>query len=124
MKKSLRIAIMFVVFTAISGCAFGLLAQEVPPIVGGYKEASKTDREVVSAARFAIKSRKRRQRGSLSLISIERAETQVVAGINYRLCLKVKMKGKTQDVGAVVYENLRHKYSLSSWNAGGCHQQE
>jgi hypothetical protein len=122
MKKNLPIVFMFVALIVISGNAFGVLAQG-PPIVGNYREASKIDREVVSAARFAIKSEKRKQGGRLSLVSIERAERQVVAGFNYRLCLKVKMKDETKDVTAVVYKNLRQKYALTSWDTG-CHQQQ
>jgi hypothetical protein len=117
MKKNLLIASMFVAFIVIHGNAFGVMAQG-PPMVGNYREASKTDREVVSAAKFAIKSEKRKQGGRLSLVSIEHAEQQVVAGLNYRLCLKVKMKGKTEDVTAVVYKNLKQKYALTSWDVG------
>jgi hypothetical protein len=119
MKKNLLIAIMLIAFTAISVDAFRTLAQPAQ-IAGGYGEASKTDPEVVSAARFAIKQEQRKLGRRLSLISIERAEVQVVAGLNYRLCLKVKVKGKTQDVTAVVYKNLKQKYSLSRWDAGRC----
>jgi hypothetical protein len=89
-------------------------------IAGGYGEASKTDPEVLSAARFVIKQERRKLGRQLSLISIERAEVQVVAGLNYRLCLKVKTKGKPREATAVVYKNLKQKYSLSSWDAGGC----
>jgi hypothetical protein len=122
MKKSLLIASMFVALIVIQGNALGVLAQETP-IVGNYREASKTDREVVSAARFAIKTEKRKQGGRLSLVSIERAEQQVVAGMNYRLCLKVKSKGKTEDVTVVVYKNLKQKSSLTSWDTG-CNLQQ
>jgi hypothetical protein len=122
MKKSLLIATMFVAFIVVSGNAFDVSAQD-SPMVGSYQEVSKTDREAVSAAKFAIRSEKRQQGGRLSLISIERAERQVVAGLNYRLCLKVKMKGKTENATAVVYKNLEQKYALSSWDTG-CNLQQ
>ncbi len=119
MKRNLLIAIMLIAVAAISTHAFHVLAQPAQ-IAGGYREASKTDPEVLSAARFVIKQERRKLGRRLSLISIERAEVQVVAGLNYRLCLKVKIKGKSQDVTAVVYKNLKQKYSLSSWDGGGC----
>ena len=119
MKKNLLIAIMLIALAAISVGAFRVLAQPAQ-IAGGYGEASKTDPEFLSAARFAVKQERRKLGRRLSLISIERAEVQVVAGLNYRLCLKVKIKGKPQDITAVVYKNLKQKYSLSSWDAGGC----
>ena len=119
MKKNLLIAIMLIAVAAISVDAFRVRAQPAQ-IAGGYREASKTDLEVLSAARFAIKQERRKLGRHLSLISIERAEVQVVAGLNYRLCLKVKINGKTREATAVVYKNLKQKYSLSSWDAGGC----
>jgi len=119
MKNILVIAILLVAFAFVSIHAFDVLAQPAQ-IAGGYSEASKTDPEVLSAARFAIKQERRKLGRHLSLISIERAEVQVVAGLNYRLCLKLKIKGKTQEATAVVYKNLKQKYSLSSWDAGGC----
>src|SRR5437588_8557102 len=118
MKKNLLFAIMLIEFTAVSVDAFRALAQPAQ-IAGGYGEASKTDPEVLSAARFAVKQEGHKLGRQLSLISIERAEVQVVAGLNYRLCLKAKIKGKTQAATAVVYTNLKQKYALSRWDAGG-----
>jgi hypothetical protein len=119
MKKKLLLMLMSVAINAVMGCMLGLQAQE-PPVAGGYQEASRTESDVVSAAKFAIKEEKRKKGVRLSLISIERAETQVVAGINYRLCLRVKIKGKIRSVRTVVYKNLQQKYALSSWEEGDC----
>ncbi len=117
MKQKLLIVIAMIVFMPASGELFVAVAQEAP-IAGGYAEASKTDPEVLSAAKFAIKQHRRKLGRRLSLISIERAEVQVVAGLNYRLCLKVMLKGKTTEATAVIYKNLKQKYSLSRWDAG------
>ena len=119
MKRKLRIILISVAINAVTGCMFGLQAQQ-PPVVGGYQEASRAKPDVVSAAKFVIKEEKRKKGVRLSLISIERAETQVVAGINYKLCLKVKIKDRIQSVTTVVYRNLRQKYSLSSWEEDSC----
>jgi hypothetical protein len=119
MKKNLLGAIMLIALTSLSVDAFDVPAQPAQ-IAGGYSEASKTDPEVLSAASFAIKQESRKLGRRFSLISIERAEVQVVAGLNYRLCLKVKIKGKTQKATAVVSKDLKQKYSLSSWDAGAC----
>ncbi len=114
MKKKLPMILMSVAINAVMGCMFGLPAQQ-PPVVGGYREASRAEPDVVSAAKYAIKKEKRKKGVGLSLISIERAETQVVAGINYKLCLRVKIKDKIQSVTTVVYRNLPQEYSLPSW---------
>jgi hypothetical protein len=115
----LQMILMSVALNAVMGCTFGLQAQE-PPIAGGYREASRAEPDVVSAAKFAIKQEKRKKGARLSLISIERAETQVVAGINYKLCLRVKIKDKIRNVTTVVYRNLQQRYSLASWEEDGC----
>ena len=86
-----------------------------PPMAGAYGEASKTDREVIQAANFAVKQARREKHTAISLIAIKSAQQQVVEGINFKLCLKVKIKGKVESVGTVVYRNLKNKFSLSSW---------
>lgn len=87
---------------------------------GDYQEAPKADPATVAAANFAVTEQQQKQGGTITLVSIKRAETQLVAGINYRLCLKVKAGGKTQTVTAVVNKALNDKYSLTSWEPGGC----
>jgi cystatin-C len=119
MIKKLLLMLMSVAINAVMGCMIGLQAQQ-PPVAGGYQEASRTEPDVVSAAKFAIKEERRKKGVRVSLISIGRAETQVVAGINYRLCLRIKIKGKIQSVRTVVYKNLQRKYSLSSWEEDVC----
>lgn len=114
MKKYWLVLMTFVGLNIGMAGMGATLAQEVP-LAGGYAEASVNDSEVRTAARFAIQAREKQQGSRLSLISIERAETQVVAGLNYRLRLKVKGGGRTQDVTAVVYKDLRQRFRLTSW---------
>lgn len=93
-------------------------AQE-PPLAGGYQERPVTDRGVVAAANFAVREQGRREGTPVSLLSVKRAETQVVAGLNYRLLLSVRVRGEVRDARAVVYQNLGRTYSLSSWQDAG-----
>jgi hypothetical protein len=113
------VIVLSVVLNAVPCGARVLTAQEVP-VAGGYSEAPQTDRDVISAAQFAIAKESRKKGVRVTLVSIEHAERQVVAGLNYKLCLRVKIKGKTQDVTTIVYQNLKQKYSLSSWEKGDC----
>lgn len=130
MKKNWRVVMIalvvpLVIFAALniaSGNGSSAGAQE-KPIVGRYAETSNTDPEAVAAARFAIKTQGRKKHIRISLVAIKRAEAQVVAGFNYRLCMRVKIKGKTRDVTVVVYKTLKQKYSLISWVADGCKKQ-
>jgi hypothetical protein len=120
MKKNLRTVIIIAALNLVLGATSGVLAQQVP-IVGGYAETSSTNAEVVAAARFAVRAERRKEHTYITLLSIERAEQQVVAGMNYRLRLKVKVHNQTQDVTTVVYKNLRQRYSLTSWDVADNH---
>jgi hypothetical protein len=89
-------------------------------ITGGYGEADVKDGEVVKAAKFAVKKRSQTQKAVITLLSIKKAQVQVVSGLNYQLCLRVNVKraGRktvTQFVETVVYRNLKNRYSLTSW---------
>jgi len=94
-------------------------ARQNPPMAGGYSEASARDPEVQRAARFAVREEGRRLGRAVSLLAVRRAEKQVVAGLNYRLSLSVRYGGRTREVSALVYQNLRGAYSLTEWSSAG-----
>lgn len=126
MKKSLRIAIALIALQVAFSCVYLVQAQgRRPPIVGGYKEVSPDDAGVVAAADFAVAEAAQKKELTIKLIAIQRAEQQVVAGINYKLCLKVEVsdkdsEAKVQDVQVVVYRNLQNVQSLTSWEDAEC----
>jgi Aspartic acid proteinase inhibitor len=118
--------IVLVALGVAFGCSIISLGQG-RPIVGGYKEVATDDPEVQAAAEFAVSEQKKKQGDDpLSLVSIEHAERQVVAGMNYRLCLKVKAADEddagveAQDVKVVVFKSLKQEYSLKSWTEENC----
>jgi Aspartic acid proteinase inhibitor len=118
MKKITGKILAFAGIYLLIGGMFSLSAQQ---IVGNYRKISKSNAEVVAAAKFAVRQEKRvKGNRGLSLVSIERAASQIVAGRNYKICMKVKMNGKTQNATAVVFLNLQDKFSLTSWNKGVC----
>lgn len=86
-----------------------------PPVVGGYKKASVSDADVASAAAFAVEAAQPKKGAKYSLLAVENAEKQVVAGMNYKLCLNVKEGDKTENFTAVVFRDLKQKFSLTSW---------
>lgn len=118
MKKRLSTVIIFFVLYLAFGGMLALMAQQ--PQVGGYQDAPKADPAVVAAAKAAVSERQQKEGGSVTLVKIKRAETQLVAGVNYRLCLTVKANGKSQTATVVINKTLDDKYSLTSWEAGGC----
>jgi hypothetical protein len=111
MKSVLLAALVFVMLWA---AAPARAAQDVP-VAGGYSERATGDRGVAAAAAFAVRERGRRTGRRVTLVAIRRAETQVVAGLNYRLLLSVSEGRQSRDVTAVVYQNLRQRLSLESW---------
>jgi len=95
------------------------------PIPGGYSKAGVKEDEVVKAAKFAIKEQAKKDKGGpYKLEQIVSAQRQVVAGINYKLELKVQQKGKSQLVNAVIWKKLDGKHELTEWNVKGGEKEE
>jgi Cystatin domain len=88
-------------------------------IAGGWGEAKVNDPQVLKAARFAVASEQARTDSVFKLVSVVRAEQQVVAGMNYRFCLRLQ-RGKSKTALVQVYRNLQAKFSLTSWAWGAC----
>lgn len=119
MKKHI-IYCSFVAFFVFGMFASGsrVSAQEM---AGGYGDASVADKDVRKAANFAVNTRSRSTGKMLTLVRIVKAEVQVVAGLNYRVCMTVREgRKRAKTVTAVVYKDLRNRRSLSRWKAGGC----
>jgi hypothetical protein len=95
-----------------TACPLVGLAQQT--LVGGYSAASVTEPEVMRAVAFAIKA-KQKKGPKLLLVKILSAQQQVVAGLNYRLELRVKLNNKLKNAEAVVYQNLSGEHKLTSW---------
>lgn len=125
MKNIFRMILIAVIaitsISNVSAVRFVRVPQQ-EPMAGGYRDIAKDDPEALAAARFAIKVQSRKLHTRISLVSIQLAEVQVVAGLNYRLCMKVKVRRKTQSATVVVYKNLKQKYSLTSWTPGDCRE--
>ena len=105
----------------ICACVAGASAQPEGPITGGYGAVSVKDRSVKTAAGIAIRDHVAKEHHSLTLVRIVKAEQQVVAGMNYRMCLRVRRPGhKAHNVTAVVYDPLRGRTRLTDWTEDGC----
>ena len=115
MKKNIVQFALFVV-VAIGVYASNASAQ----IAGGYADTEVTSAEAKRAARVAVRARATRTHTTVTLLKINKAETQVVAGLNYRICMRVREGKHVKTVTAIVYQNLKNKYSLTNWKAGGC----
>jgi len=120
MHNHLRLWIALTVLALLVGSA-QVRAQRV----GGYREVSIEDSLVVQAVGAAL-LQKETGGTTVMLVAVERAEQQVVAGMNYRLCLRVRVTDTAEEietvqlVRAVVYRNLAGEYRLSSWKEEVC----
>lgn len=107
-------------FTAIVACPLvcvgAIAANNVPStgLPGGYAPAKLTE-DVKIAAEFAVQEQAKREAVALKLVSISKAEKQIVAGVNFRLALKVNRSGSTRAAKVVVFRNLKSRYRLTSW---------
>lgn len=119
MKKIQRLAFLAVLGFGVMAFSSSVRAQD-EPIVGGYGKISARSADAQSSAKFAVSARARRTGKRIVLWKVLKAEQQVVAGMNYKVCMRVFENGKARTVTAVVYKNLRQKRSLTSWSAGGC----
>ena len=119
MKKINTLAFFGTLVLGVLAFNSGARAQD-HSMVGGYGSISAKSAEAQSSAKFAVSARARRTGKRIVLWKVVRAEQQVVAGMNYRVCMRVFENGKARTVTAVVYKNLRRKWSLTSWTRGGC----
>ena len=94
-------------------CADGIGGAGMP---GGFAPAKIDSDEVRRAAAFAVQNEAKAEGVMLELKTIVEAQQQVVAGMNYRLTLKLNSGGKTTDARAVVFRGLDQHYELKSWD--------
>lgn len=107
---------------AESNCGETAVVPVVQPIiVGGYSKALKDDVQVISAANFATSAQSKKEDTEFSVDEIVKAERQVVQGMNYRICMRVNVEGdEPMMVSAIVYQDLKRNYKLSSWKEAVC----
>jgi Cystatin domain len=122
MQKTGRASWLLLIFGLLLILASAASAQKV----GGYKAISKTDAGARAAAEFAVDAQAERKNLTIELNAVEKAESQVVAGTNYRLCLKITTSGAEDEadviitVRVIVYRNLKGVLSLTSWMEEDC----
>ena len=127
MKNNLRTALIIAACGIIFGGAANTFAQTAePPTVGNYRAVDAADKDVVAAANFAVKERAKNQKAKIKLVAVNQAARQVVAGTNYQVCLSVETTDRKtkaavpQIVQAVIYQDLKQKYKLTSWAIAAC----
>lgn len=103
------------------GLLFAGQAMAAGPVVGGFAPMDPGSAEAVEAARFAVMAKNALPDSKpVRLTAIRRAAQQVVAGMNYRLCLSVKDRTHRFRVRTVVYVDLKGEKILTEWTPNGC----
>lgn len=111
---------MRIVGLVLLATAFSFGAMAMP---GGYYPASVTDQEVIAAVDFAIKAKEQAMHdkvgarpAKLSLVKVLSCHKQVVAGMNFKLKIKVMINSEQKDAEVVVYRDLSGSHELTSWS--------
>lgn len=95
-----------------------------PPVVApnAYRAVATDDREVRTALNFALGDQKKKNRSdsALTLLSVLSAERQASKGDNFRLCLSLDRRGRTDTARTVVHRNQKQQWSVALWAWGAC----
>lgn len=119
MKRHFAIGLAAAVLFIVAGSAS---AQKV----GGFKPTDIESEAVQEAASYAVETQAEKTSKEIILDEVLKAEVQVVAGRNYRLCMRVNSEaGDGQDavslvIQAIVYVDLKGNKKLSSWDISEC----
>ena len=122
MKPVLPARIAVSAFAALTALALPPVTDaQTPPIVGGFASVAVNDPGVKAAAAYAISvAPAAPDNKAVRLKSILAARQQVVAGMNYSLCLRVtsaKIALFTHGhlIAAKVFHGLDNHYEVTSW---------
>jgi hypothetical protein len=87
-----------------------------------YKAVAIDDREVRTALNFALGDQKKKNRSdsAVTLLRVLSAERQISKGDNFRLCLSLDRRGRTDTARTVVHRNQNQQWSVALWAWGAC----
>ena len=88
--------------------------------LGGYLSASQWASDVQEAAEFAAREQAARSGTRIALRSVVRAQKQIVAGANYRLCLEVVAGTSVERAAALVARDAQDRLTLMQWTVAAC----
>jgi len=125
MRNILTAALLLVAFGATFGVSRAGAVGQLPR-VGGFKPVAANNPEVTAAARFAAAAQGKKEDTNIRLLAVESAEQAVVAGMIYRLCLKVEIEDTENNVDVTthvrteVFRSLQKQYQLRKWQEEDC----
>ncbi len=116
------------VFIAAAGILFEAAGQSLPrprarantAVAIAYQPVPVDNADVKTALQVALNDQKSKNRRAVKLLSVLAAERQVSAGENYRLCLSLDRRGRTDTARIVVQHSAKDKWSVTLWAWGAC----
>ena len=114
-----------VVFLAAATVLFEAAGQSSPRPTAvrptAYRAVAIDNRDVQSALNFAMGDQKKKNRsdGAVTLLSVLSAERQASRD-NFRLCLSLDRRGRTDTARTVVHRNQKQQWSVALWAWGAC----
>ena len=114
------------VFVAAATVLFETAGQSSPRPVpvrsNAYRHVSIDNRDVRTALHFALGDQKKKNRSdsAITLLSVLSAEHQASKGDNFRLCLSLDRRGRTDTARTVVHRNQKQQWSVALWAWGAC----
>ncbi len=113
------LSFLALVLLLFSGCL------RLPDAPGSYSAVSVHDESILAAAEYAVTAQQAVMNDpaasvpvKLTLVQLQRARQQVVAGMNYKMRLKVKVDDTVKQAEAIVWHQAwrtPEPYQLMSW---------
>jgi len=116
MRKKRMVWMLAVLSFVESGLALKISAQTP----GAYRLVPNDDADSLAAAKFAVQQEGQKLGKTVVFTSMVYAQQQVVAGTNFKLCIKVKVNGTSKRAETVVNRDLQKQFKLTSWKWGEC----
>ena len=114
---------MFVAAATVLFEAAGQSSPRPAPVrSNAYRPVALDNRDVRTALNFALGDQKKKNRSdsAITLLSVLSAEHQASKGDNFRLCLSLDRRGRTDTARTVVHRNQKQQWSVALWAWGAC----
>jgi hypothetical protein len=116
------------VFMAAAGILFEAAGQPLPgpraratnAVAMPYQPVPVEDASVRTALQVALHDQQSKNRRAVRLVSVLAAERQASTTENYRLCLAVDRRGRTETARVVVQHSSKDKWTVALWAWSAC----
>jgi hypothetical protein len=114
------------VFVVVAAILFEAAGQSSPLPVpvrrNAYRAIEIDSRDVRIALNFAVadQQKKNRSASTVTFIRLLTAEHQVSNGDNFRLCLSLDRRGRSDTARAVVHRSPKRQWTVALWAWGAC----